>query len=384
MSDDMQTFGPDPQALDYQARILPEVSRTFALTIPTLPQRLRVSVANAYLLCRIADTIEDDAGLDCRAKRVWGDRFIAAVRGEIRASDFARELAPLLSHSALAAERELVAQCDQVLAITHALPPAERSALQRCVTLMSAGMQRYQGHAGLPGLPDMRALDEYCYYVAGVVGEMLTELFCEHAPEIAQRRERLTELAPSFGQGLQMTNILKDIWDDRRRGACWLPRAEFGLDPNGQEDLIDALEPVEFRARLESLVIVAHGHLRNALDYTLLIPPRFRGIRRFCLWALGMAVPTLDRIYHNSDFSDGREVKISRREVRGIVRKYGFFAGQDWIVRSLFRRASAGLPQSDPGVREGLDAVVRAAVSRFEGGRSGGLDDHSLSTGQHF
>ena len=42
--------------LEYQARILTGVSRTFALTIPSLPPALRVPVTNAYLLCRIADT----------------------------------------------------------------------------------------------------------------------------------------------------------------------------------------------------------------------------------------------------------------------------------------------------------------------------------------
>jgi farnesyl-diphosphate farnesyltransferase len=47
----------------YQARILPEVSRTFALTIPQLDVRLRTVIANAYLLCRIADTIEDEHAL---------------------------------------------------------------------------------------------------------------------------------------------------------------------------------------------------------------------------------------------------------------------------------------------------------------------------------
>jgi len=41
----------------YQEAILPKVSRTFALTIPQLPPALRDVVANAYLLCRIADTI---------------------------------------------------------------------------------------------------------------------------------------------------------------------------------------------------------------------------------------------------------------------------------------------------------------------------------------
>ena len=63
--------------------------------------------------------------------------------------------------------------------------------------------------------------------MAGVVGEMLTELFCRYCPELEPQRERLTHLAVSFGQGLQMTNILKDIWDDRQAGACWLPRSVF-------------------------------------------------------------------------------------------------------------------------------------------------------------
>jgi farnesyl-diphosphate farnesyltransferase len=44
---------------------------------------------------------------------------------------------------------------------------------------------------------------------------------------------------------------------------------------------------------MRELVGVAHAHLRNALDYTLLIPGKETGIRRFCLWAIGLAVLTL-------------------------------------------------------------------------------------------
>jgi len=47
----------------YQEQILPHVSRTFALTIPQLPPGLRTAVTSAYLLCRIADTIEDEPAL---------------------------------------------------------------------------------------------------------------------------------------------------------------------------------------------------------------------------------------------------------------------------------------------------------------------------------
>ena len=52
--------------LAWQHAILQEVSRTFALTIPQLPSGLRDVVGNAYLLCRIADTIEDEPALSAR------------------------------------------------------------------------------------------------------------------------------------------------------------------------------------------------------------------------------------------------------------------------------------------------------------------------------
>ena len=45
-----------------------------------------------------------------------------------------------------------------------------------------------------------------------------------------------------------------------------------------------------FAAGMLELVAIAHGHLRNALEYTLLIPGTETGIRRFCLWAVGLAV----------------------------------------------------------------------------------------------
>ena len=62
---------------------------------------------------------------------------------------------------------------------------------------------------------------------------MLTDLFCDYSPDIARHRPALSALAASFAQGLQMTNILKDVWEDRSRGACWLPQDVFtrhGID----------------------------------------------------------------------------------------------------------------------------------------------------------
>ncbi|NIO43335.1 MAG: squalene/phytoene synthase family protein, partial [Burkholderiales bacterium] len=107
------------------------------------------------------------------------------------------------------------------------------------------------------------------------------------------------KLAVSFGQGLQMTNILKDIWEDRTRGACWLPQDVFKQSRFDLKDLSKDQHDRSFGEGLEKLIGIARAHLRNALSYTLLIPGSEKGIRRFCLWALGMAVLTLRKINRN-------------------------------------------------------------------------------------
>jgi farnesyl-diphosphate farnesyltransferase len=63
----------------YQDQILPHVSRTFALTIPELPPALRTSVTCAYLLCRIADTIEDEPALSPPETLDFLQRFSALL-----------------------------------------------------------------------------------------------------------------------------------------------------------------------------------------------------------------------------------------------------------------------------------------------------------------
>lgn len=329
---------------DLQARLLDGVSRTFALTIPQLPNALHPVVANAYLLCRIVDTIEDEPALDLEAKERHCEAFVAAVDGQGDPRAFARELAPRLSQATIPAEHELIRRTPEVLAITRRFRPAERAALQRCVRIMAEGMVAFQRPREHRGLADMAELDRYCYHVAGVVGEMLTELYCIHFPEVAARREEMMRLAVSFGQGLQMTNILKDIWADHARGACWLPRSVFereGVD-------LDTLEPGRtgpgFARGLRYLVGVAHGHLANAVRYTQGIPAEQTGIRNFCLWALGMAVLTLRRIHARPDFTDGRQVKITRRSVQRTIVVSRVTARHNALMWLGFRLAGVGLP----------------------------------------
>ena len=331
-------------AVAYQDHVLPLVSRTFALTIPQLPAGLRSVVANAYLLCRIADTIEDEPELSADQKRRFEEQFVAVVTGRGDPEALASELAPLLSNQTLEAERDLVRQLPVVMQITRGFNRAQRTAIERCVTVMGRGMHRFQQSAGLQGLASQHEMDSYCYYVAGVVGEMLTSLFIDFDPAIAARADSLKSLSVSFGQALQMTNILKDQWEDRARGACWLPREVFrrhGID-------LAALQPGAYTpqlgAALSELIGTAHAHVRNALDYTLLIPAEQTGIRRFLLWALGLSVLTLRNLNRHLDFRTGAEVKVSRGAVARTIMVTNVTVRWDALLRRLFEFAWRDLP----------------------------------------
>ena len=342
-------MGAVPTSADeaFQERILQGVSRTFALTIPQLPSPLCRAVSNAYLLCRIADTIEDDAELMFAEKQGFAAAFIDIVEGRDDGCEFAQALAPRLADHALPAERELIAETARVIRITQSFNAAQQRAMARCVRIMADGMVYYQGQETLDGVDDQSAMDRYCYYVAGVVGEMLTALFCDHCPELATREMEMMHLAVSFGQGLQMTNILKDIWEDRSRGACWLPRDVF----QARGVTLSTIEPggggVGFEDGLGHLIAIAHGHLRNALRFTMIIPPAQHGIRRFCLWALGMAILTLRKLHRQRGFAAGGEVKISRRALKVTTLSTGLAVSSDFMLKALFELASIGLPQRE-------------------------------------
>ena len=357
---------PAAADLAYQDEILQGVSRTFALTIPQLPAPLAQVVGNAYLLCRIADTIEDDKHLPFADKLRFSERFIQVVgsklngqqpagerevnpaddtitSGEADPEQFARDLYPALSPTATDSERDLVRHTPAVIRITHSFNPRQQAALYRCISIMAKGMSRYQEANVANGLKDQQDMDSYCYHVAGVVGEMLTELFCDYSSAINQNYDEMMKLAVSFGQGLQMTNILKDIWDDQRRNMCWLPQSVlegYGVELNSGTPLQNGKE---FQQALGHLIGIARTHLENALSYTLLLPEHEVGIRRFCLWALGMAVLTLRKINSHRAFTSGNEVKITRNSVRATIISTNLLTRHDFLLKWLFNRLAAGL-----------------------------------------
>lgn len=314
-------------AARFQDEILPQVSRTFALTIPQLPTGLSLAVTNAYLLCRMADTIEDEPGLSLSQKQDYQRIFLEVLMGTSDAKHLCDELSGHLTNQTLEAERDLIMHMPWILAVNRTLRPTQRKVILDCLKVMTRGMAEFQAKVSLRGLTSRQDLDRYCYCVAGVVGEMLTELFIDYEPELATQRTALHRLAISFGTGLQLTNILKDQGEDRLRGVCWLPR-----------DLM--AEHDSHSLAIEELIGTAHAHLQRALQYALLIPSRHTGIRRFVLWPIGLALLTLRNVQKNP----GAAVRISHAQVRGVMCLTQLSQRSDLGLRLLYKTASLNLP----------------------------------------
>ncbi len=250
----------------------------------------------------------------------------------------------MLSSRTSPTEKNLIGNTDRVIRVTHGFTPRQQAILSENVDTMARGMAYFQSNQPRHGLPDLKEFNCYCYHVAGVVGEMLTQLYCDYSERIATNRDELMKLSLSFGQGLQMTNILKDIWDDAKRDVCWLPQDVFsrhGIDLSAWKDRHAS---AEFSSALEEMIAITHGHLRKALTYTLLIPSEEKGLRKFCTWAIIMALLTLQKIHHNRSFTHGAQVKISRRRVKATIIFCNLTVANDALFGMLFNLAALGLP----------------------------------------
>lgn len=321
--------------------MLPKVSRTFAVCIRLLPPELERPVLTAYLLCRVADTIEDTASLPSDVKETLLAAFRACLDAAGPDADALRKAFPVPA----TAEERLTHDADAVLREFRRLTPEQQAAIRPSVQEMCSGMaefarrRRHAGGGPVTALATLEDLERYCYYVAGTVGHLLTELFRLHAASITPSRyRRLKDLATSFGLGLQLTNIIKDVSDDRRRGWAFVPRQlcqEAGIRP---EELHDGRRREAALRVMRVLIDRAKGHLCDALAYSTALPRRLHGIRLFCLTSLLFAVRTLRLAERDAGLLDpAHKVKITRRDVVRTVGIAKMVAPSNHLVRAYFR-----------------------------------------------
>jgi farnesyl-diphosphate farnesyltransferase len=271
--------------------LLTRTSRTFALAIPQLPEPTRWEVEIAYLLFRIADTFEDatrwPAERRCEALAAFERLLDPSYAHEAGRYADAWRRDPPLEHEGYV---DLLGATPTVLEALGELAAPAQQIIRNHVTRTARGMARYARHDGDLDLGSVQELRDYCYVVAGIVGEMLTELFVLARPSLERVSDYLIERARWFGEGLQLTNILKDADGDAKEGRRFLPG-------DGR------------RARVFEL---ARADLRLAEEYVGALeragaPP---GLIAFNAMPVLLAWETLDRVE-----AEGPGAKVPRTEV---------------------------------------------------------------------
>ncbi len=202
------------------SRLLVGTSRTFAAAIPLLESPLAEQVTVAYLLLRIADTFEDADAWPAK-RRI---EALAAFEGAIAQLSCPPLPAPLGFD---AAHEELMAKAPRVVSGLAAFTTDARAVIAYHVTRTSVGMREFLVASAAERGVELRTIDElfrYCYVVAGIVGELLTELFIIAVPFLAKVERELRADAAAFGEALQLVNILKDRERDAAEGRRFIPQ----------------------------------------------------------------------------------------------------------------------------------------------------------------
>lgn len=329
---------------EYCEAILPQVSRTFALNIGQLEGETYRAVLLGYLLFRIADTFEDNLYQSGLEKVVALNDYADLFRGNRSLADRLQRYESLRYRwHEESPDKALVENGDRVIRCYFALSGRYREIMDPCIVRTSEGMARFQqrkldSNARIFQLQDIGDLQDYCYYVAGVVGVMLTGIFCEQ-PGLSRCKAELEKHQVQFGAALQITNIAKDYRKDISRGWCYIPvsvTGKYGIDPEKLSSLSDSRKKRVLKMILPT-ILEAYD---STLKYIETIPENERPIRMFCIVPFVLAYNTLLHV------TEMKGNKISRGELTIILAECNSYAGSNGLLEEDYLKAVRRLEQS--------------------------------------
>ena len=189
---------------------------SFYYSFRFLPEERRRAITALYAFCREVDDVVDDCSdaATARATLAWWRQELAAAFHGTPQHPVARALAEIAPRFNLAEAR---------------------------VAEIIEGMQMDLDH---DHYPSFEALREYCRRVAGVVGLLSAEIFGYQDP-------RTLEYAADLGLAFQLTNIIRDVGEDARRGRIYLPLDEIERFGVSVADITGSRETDNFRRLMD-------------------------------------------------------------------------------------------------------------------------------------
>lgn len=299
---------PDLSTVDNMEKIqrhLDRVSRSFAFCIRQLPEPLRLWIGVSYLLCRIVDTIEDSefkALEDQKRAFDWFDQNISDLQPDH--FSYPSELWPV---DATEGERLLLSDAAFLFETFWSMSPRARESVSKLAHSMSLGMRHFRFRASGPlKLKDLKEVNQYCFFVAGLVGEMLAGFIAQVEPRFTLHSERLIK-AHHFGLFLQKVNLLKDQLKDQKLGRFLVPSREGVENSAGQ-------------------------NADQALQFLTDLPLEQVEFRRFCAWSLFMGLASLRK-----------KEKLTRDETQEVIQSVEENLQDNQGLLNLFINAAQAL-----------------------------------------
>ena len=349
-------FEPSAAETAYLERQLNNVSRSFALVVPFVEPPTRYYLSTAYLLCRVVDNIED-----CTRATEWKDARFDEFLRLLSTPDRAREVLPGWDAESWPGLTENEARMmgfeDGLMLwqIYAQIPEAPRAIVRHWTSAMAQGMRQvgdpdhcpcFVRRQGIDILEEQTDYDGYCYFVAGTVGNMASELIIRQYGLTAAVAETLGSLAEACGRSLQKTNIVKDFAEDLSRGICYLPDrwlSEADYSPLSLRGAAPAWK--------EMVLADVLAELRGATDYVLALPYSAAGYRRASLMCLLPAYRTLLAAAQRQEtlFTAQHQVKISKPDMaRCLVDSQRLLFDNNAIRRYSRRLENAVLNEFKP------------------------------------
>ncbi len=343
---------------EYLSNIHAKVSRTFEAALQQLEERTEIhqEVRDSYLLCRIADTVEDSNLIQGEDKTELLESYSNLIEdsrsgqaGYRDVAEWVRDVSNKIEGyhiNDLDDDMEEIDESDwSIVRNAHTafssyeqFNQESKETVGKSVEEMAEGMAEYvEGEKGIR-LKDEEDLFNYCHFAAGTVGDLLTDLFSRRADEVDE--EFLRENSEDYAQLLQRINIARDpVADLKEEDAIFVPETfmEYLTHEEFSDEVDEAVESDSVREEhgnlvesVEKVLESAEERADDAVEYvTEFSNEESNNIRAYLETPLLLALATVDQTEPEDAFTE-QGLKISRREVGKILASAGNISDEEW------------------------------------------------------